>query len=507
MRTFILLLLLSLTVKGQELSLLPKTDKVYHYENEIISHEIYGGVDFASRLEYDAQFLSKNELEITPVRFRANTTDTIIDSNKGYNDNSFQSEKTLSKLNSFQYVRADNHFKYGSKSDKQDRTEKIIKEVIEANNPIYNSLYENLVLRKGHSWKQTDSIVVDFNRLRKMEIDFNFNVNDITAKEVVVKGNGTITNGNITTDLAVKYVLDRKTGIPLYTKFIAVAKYANDILMISKLTDYEAPSLHEEFFGIKPYFAMQDRGGQPLKPHFFDYMYKEIPSLVDANEDLSNMVENYINNFSIYEDEQVGFYYLSVSHGATEKEMLPITAGGKIKINNITYFNKKGNVVDLTSCNLPDSAALFGFYHYNFYEKKPEVYKTSMDVTVWKPQKRKKIEVTSNTENSKYKIWFNKDTVFLEVRKPDLDGYSFKFYNSKGEEIAAKYSQYFFDQETKVNGESVATRFIDQNMFKKEEFLYRFKFSAEDVSKVTFNVCTSYKKFRFKNIISNLACE
>ncbi|RNL75227.1 hypothetical protein ED312_21755 [Sinomicrobium pectinilyticum] len=384
-----------------------------------------------------------------------------------------------------------------------------IREVINAfgkyYNPEYNEFYKGIVLKKGHSWSVTGAESNKIMGAGNGSVAFHYTVRDINDKEVVVYGKGIAEEQQHTTNIAVKYVLDKETGIPLYTKLITYGDNDRCVLLISKAKDYQAPSALEEFMPIENTLLVKSyKRSNAFKPA--EYSYKKRPLITDKDK-LEQLIKQCTDSLKTSISWAKSMYYLS-GFGDTGKNIRIVDSllvGAYSKVNHIYFYNRDGfPVFELKQDrNVKYNTPLFiGPYYSNLYQKPLDITKIEVDMITFTPTKRKTISLTSDTNNSDYNFKISDSSVVMDLKKHmNIDYQSFRFFDREGNELTSKWIPNYKYGRIITDNEAFTQEVLEQVPGEKKETLYSVKFLVGNVSKVTFDILTDDLEFRHKKRI------
>ncbi|EIJ38462.1 hypothetical protein JoomaDRAFT_1447 [Galbibacter orientalis DSM 19592] len=490
---------------GQKLEFNPKKDHQYPFETELVVFNT-SRIDLALKTIIGTTFLKNKGYRMKVDRFQVKSPIFTVDSDnpESLGQDSTKVREIISKP--FIFIPEEGTLKLVSHTgiDDFDKIQEALKEFGKYHNPSNNKLYEGIVLKKGYSWSVTDSISSEFLNVKSQVVTYDYTVKNITRKEVILYGKSVMEKEYDTTNIAVKYVLDKKTGIPLYTKFVSHENDDVSVFMINRVKNYHAPDMFEEFMTIEPdlYYSSYMKYSSSDNSSI-EYEYQK-PPLITDREKLEKTIAQSLDSLVI--DTYPGrenSYYLSGYLNNSESVMDSLLAGAYSKVNSIQFYDKNGKTINLKpDKNVPYYTPMyFGPYHSGLYQPVPKIEKVEIDITTFKPTKRKTVALNSNMSNTDYDLKIADSTVSLNFKKyMNIDYQSFRFFDKDGKELDAKWIINNMNENLATNGEAFTQKFIEQ-VPGKRDILYTMKFIVKNASKVTFAILTDDLKFRHAKTI------
>lgn len=490
---------------GQELAFKPKLDHPYTYDTELLVINS-GIIDLGLKTSIEARFLENNDFSIKLNRIQIKSSGFEIDSK---HPETKRDSTKVSNLTSHPFIFNMDDGKITVKSRKNkddvDKIQDILKEFGKYYNPRANSIYKNIVLKENYSWDHVDSISNTFLDNKGHNLHFHYTVKDISRNHVTVHGKSTIIEDHDTTAIAVKYILDKKSGIPRYTKFISYNLYGSTVLMINKEQNFKAPGMFKEYALIQNKLnqALMTLKGFNYDP--MDYNYSYTP-LVSDKEVINKAIDEYLNKLSIETFGNTTDYYLSGYHAEGLNELDSILAGTYVQLKSVRFIGENGEIIETERNPLMQYYSLMqiGPFHVDYYQKVPEIVEASAVITAYKPTRRKIVTIGPQTDNSNYEMQVTDSTTQISFKKLiNIDYESFQFYDAQGNALQAQWIPNFISPDSANSNEAITQSFIDQAPEEKE-ILYTLKFVVKRPSKISFAIFTNNLKFKNKKIfISN----
>ncbi|MBU3126026.1 hypothetical protein KN811_21665, partial [Sinomicrobium sp. 2019215] len=488
---------------AQKLKFNPEENHPYAFETEAIVFE-QAIFELALKTDVEITFLKKNKgisvkLNRAQVKGSSHALDTRNLEKEGKKD-SARMKAIMSEP--FIFKPENGKLNLVSHTDIKyfDKPREVIKTFGKYYNPEYNEFYKDIVLKKGYSWSVTGAGADKITGLGDGSVTFHYTVRDINNKEVVVYGKGIAEEQQQTTNIAVKYVLDKETGIPLYTKLITYGDNNRCVLLISKAKDYQAPSALEEFMPIENTLLVKSyKKSNAFKS--VEYSYKKRP-LITSRDKLEQLVKQCTDSLKTSISWAKSMYSLS-GFGDTGKNIGIVDSlliGAYSKVNHIYFYDRDGfPVFELKrDRNVKYNTPLFiGPYYTNLYQKPLDITKIEIDMTTFTPTKRKTISHTSDTDNSDYNFKISDSSVVIDLKKfINIDYQSFRFYDREGNELTPKWIPNYKYGRIITDNEAFTQEVLEQVPGEKKETLYDVKFFVDHVSKVTFDILTDDLEFR-----------
>ncbi|WP_335966759.1 hypothetical protein [Galbibacter sp. PAP.153] len=510
MHKLIIFILLFSVVKGfgQELEFNPKKDHPYSFETEflILKESV---IELALKTDIEATFLKDDaSFNMKVNRFQLNSMGFNIDSRnpKSLGRDSTKIRQLTSKPFIFQIDEGTMKLVSHKNMEDANKVQDILKELGKYCNPTYNKLYKDIVLKKGYSWSTTDSISSKLLDAKAQPVTFHYTVENINRKEVIIYGKSTLEEKHGTIYMAVKYILDKKTGIPLYTKYIS---YGDDVitLMINKAENYEAPNMYDEYMAIEPalnylsYMKYSNLGFDPIT-----YTYKKNPLTTDK-EKLEKIIGQSLDSLTIDSPGLSNMYFLSGYRNKNAAVLDSLLTGTYAEVNAIRFIDKNGETMNIKpNTNIKYYTPMYmGPYHPGLYQKEKEsmVAKVKLDITTNSPTKRETVHLTSSVEeDADYHFKLSDSTAIISFKNYlNIDYKSFRFYDKDGNELTAEWVPNYMNESFIVSHDAFTQKFIEQVPGEKK-ILYSMKFIVKNAIKMTFDVLTGDIKFRYKKTIS-----
>lgn len=494
---------------GQKLEFNPKKDHPYPFETELVVYNT-SSVNLALKTTIETSFLKNDGFSMKVNRFQAKSSIITIDSDKleSLDRDSTKIKEIISKPFIFKLEEGILKLVSHTDIDKIDKAQKALKEFGKYYSPNYNPFYKGIVLKKGYAWSVTDSISSSFIEAKDQVVTFNYTVKDITRKEVTLYGKSKLIRKRDTTNLAVKYIFNKRTGIPLYTKFISHNNDEVSVFMINKLKDYEAPNMLEEFTTIEHDLFYSSFMEYNDFDNSIEYEYLNEPLLTNKKT-LEKAISQALDSLTLNNHTgREGMYYLTDINYFKENVMDSILLGAYSKVNTIKFLDKNGEAISLKSDKnvLYNNPIYIGPYYSDLYQSNPKIEKVELDVTTFKPTKRKTVVLNSNTTHADYDYKIADSIVTFTFNYKEylnIDYRSFRFFDKNGKELKAKLIPNYIYENLITNGEAFTQKFIEQ-IPGENKIPYTIKFIVKNASKLSFDILTDDLKFRHKKIISRV---
>ncbi|HLT32876.1 MAG TPA: hypothetical protein VKZ98_03715 [Aquaticitalea sp.] len=484
---------------SQNLSFKPKLNHTYTYDMELIVVNS-GAVELGFKTQTDTQFIEDNGFSMKLNRIQIKSSGFTIDSKYPENE---EDHKKIEHLTSKPFMFKMENGKMILKSHKDigeiAQIQEILNEFGKYYNPASNSFFKNIVQKEGYTWIETDSISNELFGKKNQEMKFHYTVKSVKSNQIEIHGNSSIYFKNDTTAIAVKHILDKKTGVSQYTKFISHQNFGPTVILINKADDFDAPTMLEEYGYFQPklqYALMQNEG--------FNYdpiAYKDRKSPLISDKDFLNMsLKELFKQLSIETFDVPDQYFLSAYKFPVIAKYDSILEGAYVKIDKIKYFDENGATVALKqiSSNEYYVPTHLGPFQGDFYQKVPEVTKISADITVFKPTRRKIKTIDSQIDNKQYKVQRIDSVTLISFKKlTNVDYKSFEFFDEKGNKLEAQWIPSMMYSEMINSQEALAQAFIEQAPG-ENEIKYTMKFVVDNPLIIKFAIYTKELKFNHK---------
>ncbi|MCM5662362.1 hypothetical protein [Galbibacter mesophilus] len=498
-----LFLLASFSIYGQHLIFQPKKNHTYHYKSETFAYKMNSLGFLSFNIDYDVTFLKDDRLSVKVNHYGGKLPNLVFDSR----DVSGSDSILVSKLTAEPYIfkPTQNGFRLENSKKLNKRQETFFNRAIQNDYFDDTSNSNKVYLKEGYSWERTDSIKIDYDTDEKQAISYLLSVDKITRKEIIISGTGSIPFEGEEADVAIKYVLDKNTGMPLYIKQIIIpsTELSGAILMITKIPEYEAPSLFEEAVKIRPLLdnkgALEIMDSEPMK-----YQFRRFP-LEKNKKEVKRMLNEYMSSQRLYFDADNSLIFSSdLDFELLEKKFEALLTGSHLEINTINFYDKNGEKLNHDMSN--DKFKMFkafGTVYCEPFVKLGKIERTEAIISFFKATKREIVSTTSNLKNSKYELTFAKDTVKVSVKEfTSVDALSFKFFNEDGKELDSVMVQVaYLTLDEYIGNKAIANAFIMGQIENKNELELNLNFLAKGVSKVTFDELLNYKEYQYKKTV------
>lgn len=484
---------------SQNVSFKPKMNHTYTYDTELIVINS-SVIDMGFKTQTEAQFLENNGFSMKLNRIQVKSSGFVMDSNYPENE---KDHKEIKNLTSKPFIFKMEDGKMILKSPKDignmEEIQEILNEFGKYYNPKANSFFKNIVLKEGYSWIQTDSISDQLFGKKDQEIKFHYRVKNVKRNQFEIFGKSTFYSNSDTTDIAVKHILNKKTGVPKYTKFISHQNFGPTVILINKANDFEAPTMLEEYglLGPKLRHALIKNRGFNYDP--IEYKH-DISPLISDKDFLNKSLKELLKQLSIETFGNPDQYFLSAYKYPGVAKYDSIFKGAYVKINDIKFFDENGVQVALKQhpsfkYYIPTH---LGPFQGDFYQKVPEVTKIYADITVFKPTSRRIKTIDSQTDNKYYKVQRIDSTTLISFKKlTNIDYKSFEFFDEEGNKLEAQWVPNMINLEVTKTQETLTKSFIEQ-IPGKNEINYTLKFVVDKPSTIKFAIYIKELKLNHK---------